>query len=167
MNDKVLLYKKLLYKFNKTINLTSIKENYFEEKILIPAKSMVEVIKTKFKNSKSILDIASGGGQLGVILSIFLPKIIFYLVEPRQKRTSFLEIVKHSLKLGNLIVEKNFFEKINFKADIAVVRAFKIKKFPKKEFLPKFILTFTDNCIERNYKIIEEYNNIFIWKLNI
>jgi len=53
---------------------------------------------------KPVLDIGSGAGLPAIPLAIFLPKLQFALVERRQRRTSFLTIVKSQLKLDNIQV---------------------------------------------------------------
>jgi 16S rRNA (guanine527-N7)-methyltransferase len=51
-----------------------------------------------------ILDLGSGAGLPGVILSIARPQREIHLVEPRRKRVSFLREVRRELGLGQLTV---------------------------------------------------------------
>lgn len=85
-----------LLKWNKIHNLSgassieSVEENIFDS--LYPLKFIDE-----FSNC---LDIGSGGGFPAIALAIANKKSAFYLVEPRQKRASFLQNIALELKLN-------------------------------------------------------------------
>lgn len=51
-----------------------------------------------------LLDVGSGAGFPGLVLACVLPQATFTLVEPRQKRVSFLRHVIRTLGLGNVEV---------------------------------------------------------------
>ena len=73
---------------------------------------------------ESFADIGTGAGYPGLILAMALRDVKSYLIEPRIKRVSFLNFVKASLKLDNLIVICNRVEKVeNLKVDLITSRA--------------------------------------------
>lgn len=99
-------YKSLLVKYHKALDLMSAKglkdiDARFEE-----AHIFSETIKALDidLNGTTILDIGSGAGLPAIPLAIFLPNLQFSLVERRQRRTSFLTIVKSQLKIDNIEV---------------------------------------------------------------
>ncbi|MCT7604649.1 16S rRNA (guanine(527)-N(7))-methyltransferase RsmG [Aliarcobacter butzleri] len=60
----------------------------------------------------SFADIGTGAGYPGLILAIALRDTKAYLIEPRIKRVSFLNFVKATLKLDNLVVLCNRVEEV-------------------------------------------------------
>ncbi len=58
----------------------------------------------KIKNTQTALDIGTGAGFPGLILSIVMPKTKWYLVEPLKKRYSFLNYMKIKLNLKNVTI---------------------------------------------------------------
>ena len=99
-------YTSLLTKYHKALDLMSAKglkdiDARFEEAYIFS-----EVVKTLDIDviGRPVLDIGSGAGLPAIPLAIFLPNHQFMLVERRQRRTSFLTIVKSQLKLDNIQV---------------------------------------------------------------
>jgi len=71
-----------------------------------------------------LLDIGSGGGFPGVPLSVVRPDLVVTLLEPRQKRASFLRHVIRSVPLDNATVLCQRVERLSAAAfDAATVRA--------------------------------------------
>ncbi len=74
--------------------------------------------------AKTVLDIGTGAGFPGLVLSFVKPETKFVLVEPSTKRTSFLNFVKSSLKLDNVEVKRARIEEIEpFTCDVIVSKA--------------------------------------------
>ena len=99
-------YKSLLAKYHKALDLMSAKglkdiDARFEEAYIF--SEVIEALDTDTAN-RPVLDIGSGAGLPAIPLAIFLPELKFALVERRQRRTSFLTIVKSQLKLDNIQV---------------------------------------------------------------
>ena len=99
-------YTSLLTKYHKALDLMSAKglkdiDARFEE-----AYIFAETIKALDidLNGTTTIDIGSGAGLPAIPLAIFLPKQHFTLIERRERRTSFLMIVKSQLKLDNIEV---------------------------------------------------------------
>ncbi|QDF28941.1 16S rRNA (guanine(527)-N(7))-methyltransferase RsmG [Halarcobacter anaerophilus] len=79
----------------------------------------------KFIDSyESFADIGTGAGYPGLILAMANSKAKAYLIEPRQKRVSFLNFVKNSLGLENIdIIAKRVETVDNIKVDLITSRA--------------------------------------------
>ena len=98
-----------LLKWNKTHKLTNYntKEEIFEqiEDSLYPLE--------RIKDKKTAIDIGTGAGFPGLILSIAMPDTKWYLVEPLKKRYSFLNYIKIILNLKNVTVVPKRLENSN------------------------------------------------------
>ena len=85
--------------FNKTHNIFSrkTKEEVYE-------KDVVECLSLNknIQENKTILDLGSGGGFPGIILSITRPTNKISLVESSNKKCYFLRKIKHNLSLKNI-----------------------------------------------------------------
>jgi len=93
-----------LDKWRRKINLVAkaepwqIIENHFLDSLtLLP---LIEPYETE--ESPSLLDIGSGAGFPGLVLKIVCPWLKVILVEPRQKRVSFLKHIIRTLSLTNI-----------------------------------------------------------------
>lgn len=110
----------LLQKWGKVHNLSGrlstqdIKENIEDS-----------IFPLKFINSyESFADIGTGAGYPGLILAMANSKVKAYLIEPRQKRVSFLNFVKNSLGLENVEVIAKRVETVeDIKVDLITSRA--------------------------------------------
>ncbi len=120
------VYRELLKKWGKRINLTSlltdkeIEEKHFFDSLLgllAFKRAGIEV------NEKSFCDVGSGAGFPGIPLAIAVKSSVFTLIEPRKKRYVFLEEVKRQLKLKNVSVQCSRIEQVNGDFDILTMRA--------------------------------------------
>ena len=111
------------FEFNKTHNIFSrkTKEEVYEKDVL----ECLSLCKNVQEN-KTILDIGSGGGFPGVILSITKPNNTISLVESSNKKCYFLRKIKHDLSLENINVINQTVVKHNNLGlfDIITARAF-------------------------------------------
>ncbi|WP_026804365.1 16S rRNA (guanine(527)-N(7))-methyltransferase RsmG [Aliarcobacter lanthieri] len=114
------IFIELLQKWGKVHNLSGrlsvedISENILDS--LYPLKFI--------ENFSSFADIGTGAGYPGIILAIAKKDIKAFLVEPRIKRVAFLNFVKASLGLKNLIIIQNRAENIqDIKVDLITSRA--------------------------------------------
>ena len=109
--------------FNKTHNIFSrkTKEEVYE-------KDVVECLSLNknIQENKTILDLGSGGGFPGIILSITRPTNKICLVESSNKKCYFLRKIKHDLCLKNINIINQTISKNNNIGpfDIITARAF-------------------------------------------
>jgi len=121
-------YEDLLVKSNKNLNLIgSSTINYIWYRHFLDSFQVIDFID---KNQKTLVDIGSGAGFPGLVLSIVakdrkLPLKI-KLIEKSKKKINFLKEVITKLKLNAYAISENVEdEKFNFVDDTFVARAFK------------------------------------------
>ncbi len=94
-------YKEHLHKWNKIHNLTGARTDALIDKFIYDAVYPVNFLPTITR----VMDIGTGAGFPGMILAFALPQTHFTLVEPLQKRASFLQFIKADLGLTNVTVK--------------------------------------------------------------
>ncbi|CAM5194388.1 16S rRNA (guanine(527)-N(7))-methyltransferase RsmG [Oligella ureolytica] len=124
----ILLYLELIQKWNKTYNITAIKD---AEQILIQhlfdSLSVVIPLQQRIDATTEaiVLDVGSGGGLPGVILAICCPKWTVTCIDAVEKKTSFITMVSGRLGLKNLRSKHCRIEDYTSnEADLVVSRAF-------------------------------------------
>ena len=121
--NKIKTFINLALDFNKTHNIFS-REAYDEvyENDILDCKPLIDHI----KKNKSLLDLGSGGGFPGILLSITRPENKISLLESNNKKCYFLKKVTHELNLKNTkIINKTITKKNKLgKFDIITSRAF-------------------------------------------
>ncbi|NLA52419.1 MAG: 16S rRNA (guanine(527)-N(7))-methyltransferase RsmG [Alcaligenaceae bacterium] len=124
----VLLYLELIQKWNKTYNITAIKD---AEQILIQhlfdSLSVVLPLQQRLDPNKEaiVLDVGSGGGLPGVIIAICCPNWTVTCIDAVEKKTSFITMVSGRLGLKNLRSKHCRIEDyISNEADLVISRAF-------------------------------------------
>jgi len=115
-------YCELLLRYNKTHKLTGAKD---KKEVLFHIKDSLFPFKQIEKDGiKKVLDIGTGAGFPGMILAIEYPHIEFFLVEPLQKRTAFLYLIKSTYDLKNVTIIQDRVENIPpFKVDLITSKA--------------------------------------------
>ncbi len=114
-------YKKILLKENETMNLIGkstlidIDERHFLD--------CIQIFKYLPQREKSVMDIGTGAGLPGIILSIIGFKNL-HLVEKSPKKSSFLEFCKSQLGLNYVVHNKSISEISNLNIDCITARAF-------------------------------------------
>jgi 16S rRNA (guanine527-N7)-methyltransferase len=109
-------YLDIVCEYNKKVNLTGTKkrEDIFTRHFL----DSISILKFKkdFFNGGSdiekIIDIGTGAGLPGMILSIFLKDKLFYLVDKKEKKIEFLNLLASELKIKNVIIVKGRAEEL-------------------------------------------------------
>ena len=120
-------FKNILLENNKKFNLISSKD----EKIIDVRhiQDSAQIIDFIDKNSKKCIDLGSGAGFPGIVISIIMKhnniSSKFVLYEKSQKKSDFLREVSEKLKLNTQILTKNIFEEKNLEANSVTARAFK------------------------------------------
>ena len=113
----------LLYKLHMsaTINLTSIKNR--EDFYLKHYLDSIKIFKMQTFLFDCLVDVGSGGGFPGLVVAIFYPESMVYLVESKKKKCFFLRNAVSELKLENvLVVNKRVEDVCGIKADIITAR---------------------------------------------
>jgi 16S rRNA (guanine527-N7)-methyltransferase len=113
-------YAELILKWNSTRNLVSRNTNkeQINEHILDCACI------TPLLDENKILDVGTGAGLPGIVVSILESKKKVTLLEPNQKKVSFLTHVQAELGLTNLKIEKGRVEELKkIKEEIIMTRA--------------------------------------------
>jgi 16S rRNA (guanine527-N7)-methyltransferase len=120
--DKLLEYVYLLEKWNKTYNITAIRD--LEQMVILHVIDSASVY--RYLHGKTIIDVGTGGGIPGIILSILDPQLEITLLDSSQKKTRFLRFVQRQLKLENITVVCQRVEKYqpNCRYDVVISRAF-------------------------------------------
>ena len=110
--DRLELYLRLLEQWNQTYNLTAVKgtQNLIAKHLsdsLVPL-GLAQQIKTALVGKG--LDLGSGAGIPGLILALCLDKVEIISLDAVQKKITFQEVVKASVKLGNFTAVHSRFE---------------------------------------------------------
>lgn len=120
--DKLIEYVSMLDKWNKTYNLTAIRDP--EQMVILHVIDSASVY--RYLNGKTILDVGTGGGIPGIIFALLNPQLDVTLLDVSQKKTRFLRFVKRQLNIQNVTVVcervENFHPKITY--DVVISRAF-------------------------------------------
>ena len=140
--DALEQYAELILKWNSTRNLVSrntnkeqIKEHIFDCACITP-----------LLDENKILDVGTGAGLPGIVVSILESKKKVTLLEPNQKKVSFLTHVQAELGLTNLKIEKGRVEDLKkIKEEIIITRAV---------MEPEKLLASLSKLREKKFKII-------------
>jgi len=100
VQQKLVHYIQLIARWNKTFNLTAIRD--VEEMV---SKHLLDSLAVQpFVEGKTVLDIGSGAGLPGIPFAITSPDKHFVLIDSNGKKTRFLMQAKIDLKLDNVEV---------------------------------------------------------------
>ena len=105
--EQLMCFIKLLEKWNKAYNLTSIRNT--EDMVRLHLLDSLAII--PFIEGKNVIDIGTGAGLPGIPLAIYLPSISFTLLDSNAKKTRFVQQVILELKLKNVSVCHNRVER--------------------------------------------------------
>ena len=99
--DKLLAFRDLLLKWNKTYNLTALRdpEQAISHHLLDSLAILPHV------GPEPLLDVGSGGGLPGIPLAIARPDLAVRMVDTVQKKTTFLQQAAIQLGLKNVTVD--------------------------------------------------------------
>jgi 16S rRNA (guanine527-N7)-methyltransferase len=130
--DQFLRYLTHLIEWNKVINLTAIID---PDEIIIKhfIDSLAALVTTDFSNNSLLLDVGSGGGFPGIPIKIMKSDVRMVLVEPVQKKCSFLNSVIGLLKLQDVSTFNGTIEQyakwpLRQPVDTVVIRALKYRE---------------------------------------
>ena len=154
-------YMLILKKYSKKVNVIS-KKISSEQLIDLINESL---ILDKHTTGKNIVDAGSGNGILGLPIAFLHPEKIVYLVEPRKKKSEFLNYAVKKLKVSNVVVLREGIEgfvknkkKMNF---TIIARGFpdnsKLISYLKKGVTDEVVLITSLDKIKKVEKGIEKY----------
>jgi 16S rRNA (guanine527-N7)-methyltransferase len=121
--EQLLNFVGLLAKWNKTYNLTAVRD---------PAQMISHhlldslAVAPAFAKAKHVLDVGAGGGLPGIVLAIVWPQMQFSLIDIVHKKTAFLTQVKAELGLSNVKIYTGRVEQLpaDKQFDVITSRAF-------------------------------------------
>lgn len=128
--EKLLTYLKQMQRWNKTYNLTALRDpelmlvqHVFDSlSVVAPIQKIAEIKKT---SDLKIVDVGSGGGLPGVILATKCSTWNVHCVDAVEKKMAFVRQMSAVLKLPNLHAHHLRIEQADsFQADIVISRAF-------------------------------------------
>lgn len=124
MADQLLAYQALMIKWNRTYNLTAIRDP--EEMLVHHLLDSLVVAPLLPHGPMTLADVGSGGGLPGIPLAIARPEIQVTLIETSSKKSAFQQQVKIELGLSNVSVYSGRVEgyKPKNSFDIVISRAF-------------------------------------------
>jgi len=120
--EKLLAFVYLLEKWNKTYNITAIRD--LEQMVVLHVIDSASVY--RFLSGNSIIDVGTGGGIPGIIFAILNPELKVTLLDSNQKKTRFLRFAQRQLNIENITVVCDRVEKYQpkFAYDVVISRAF-------------------------------------------
>lgn len=127
--SKLLLYVEQLQRWNRTYNLTAIRDadqmlvqHIFDSLAVVPV--VVSILDKKPVTNFKIVDVGSGGGLPGVVLAIAAPWAV-HCVDAVEKKMAFVRQMAGKLDLPNLRAHHARVESLEpFQADVVISRAF-------------------------------------------
>lgn len=120
--DKLLAYVEMLKKWNKTYNLTALRD---ESQIISHHLLDSLTLPPYLEGAQTMLDVGSGGGQPGIPAAVCRPDLQITLLDANTKKTSFLQQAAIELELKNVCVVSGRVEAVQgLRADVITSRAF-------------------------------------------
>jgi len=118
----------ILQKCNEEINIISkesSKNEIIRNRHIIDSAQIIEFVDL----NNNIIDIGSGGGMPGIVISIIIKNLKspakVNLYEKSHHKSSFLRKVSRDLNLNTEVIQQNIFEVQNLKSGTIMARAFK------------------------------------------
>ena len=123
------LFISMLQQQNEEINIISketAKDQAIRERHIEDSAQIIEFVDL---NYNKIIDIGSGGGMPGIIISIMIKNMKnstkVHLYEKSHHKSAFLRKVSRDLKLNTEVIQQNIFEAKNLETGTIMARAFK------------------------------------------
>lgn len=128
--DTLLAYLSQLQRWNKTYNLTALRD---PEQMLVQhvfdslsvLRPLINILDKNTVSGRLIVDVGSGAGLPGVVLAIMQPNWQVHCIDAVEKKMAFARQMAGVLRLPNLQAQHHRIESMPaFEADIVVSRAF-------------------------------------------
>lgn len=120
IRDKLLAYLDLLTRWNKTYNLTAVRE----PRQMVSRHLLDSLTLLPYANGATAADLGTGAGLPGLVLAMCKPTQIWTLVDSNGKKTRFLRAAVRTLELDNVRVEQARVEETQGTFDLITARAF-------------------------------------------
>jgi 16S rRNA (guanine527-N7)-methyltransferase len=108
--EKLVAYLQLLIKWNKTYNLTAVRN----PTAMVTRHLLDSLAVLPYLPHGRILDVGSGAGLPGLPLAVANPHQDFFLIDSQIKKTRFLRQVCHHLNLNNVRIVHNRVERFKY-----------------------------------------------------
>jgi len=95
--SKLLIYKKLLIKWNNSFNLTSVKNTEIVTHHFLDCLAVIPFVK-----SSTLLDVGTGAGLPGIVIAIVNPDIKVSLIDKVGKKITFIKRIVAELGIKNI-----------------------------------------------------------------
>jgi 16S rRNA (guanine527-N7)-methyltransferase len=120
--EKLLTFLELLEKWNRSYNLTAVRE----PEQMVPRHLLDSLSVLPQLHGTRVLDIGTGAGLPGIPLALARPDLAFTLLDSNAKKTRFATQAMHELGLKNIEVVQERAEKFHpeIKFDTLIARAF-------------------------------------------
>jgi len=108
--QQLLLLLQQLLKWNKTYNLTAIKDpqqaltHHILDSLSVIPFLQQQIIESKHPQSKSLIDVGTGAGFPGLPIAIMCPELMVSLLDSNSKKIRFIRQVTHQLQLQQVKV---------------------------------------------------------------
>ena len=123
--QRLLAYLDLLAKWNRTFNLTAIRQPAaMVSHHLLDALATLPALEKSAPAIRSLADVGSGAGIPGLVLAIVRPDLEVASIEASQKKASFQQQAKIELRLDNVSIHCARAEAVTEIFDAAISRAF-------------------------------------------
>jgi 16S rRNA (guanine527-N7)-methyltransferase len=137
------IYVDILLRWNARINLTAVRdpeeivtrhfgESLFAARCLFPAPvadSRPHVYQQRPTTNDRVIDVGSGAGFPGIPIKIWAPQVRLTLIEPSQKKATFLKEVARAITLTDVDVVTTRAESFSGQAEVVTLRA--VERFEK------------------------------------
>ena len=122
VRKKLLIFLELLEKWNRTYNLTAVRD----PEQMVPRHLLDSLTVLPYLQGHKILDIGTGAGLPGIPLALARPDLAFTLLDSNAKKTRFATQALHELGLKNVEIVQERVEKFHpeIKFDTLIARAF-------------------------------------------
>lgn len=122
VTNQLLDFVHLLAKWNKTYNITAIRD--LEQMVILHVIDSASVY--RYLKGNSIIDVGTGGGIPGIIFAIINPDLNVTLLDSSQKKTRFLRYAQRDLNISNITIVCDRVEEFQPQSafDVVISRAF-------------------------------------------